>query len=239
MQCWNDVVTEVLNVWKSYMWTAEWRNNGASLCCAKNRSCDITLRESGFRNPANFYREIWNPGLWNPEYCSRNLNPTNNWNQEPKLHSQRIRNSVPGFRNPEFKTFLDSLKAWFSYAADAPATWPPVLPGILFRYENRSGRQHWSSQCLPHHVLIRPRSSPGGTGRYVADTSAAYENQALHRAKRREFCLFPIFANLMLTTKIHCVRFGMCEVRRLKWALPVFHKTAKHFRCIKYENIKR
>ena len=43
----------------------------------------------------------------------------------------------------------------------------------------------------------------------------------------------------MLTTKIHCVRFGMCEVRRLKWALPVFHKTAKHFRCIKYENIKR
>ena len=151
------------------------------------------------------------------------VNPTNNWNQEPKLHSQRIRNSVPGFRNPEFKTFLDSLKAWFSYAADAPATWPPVLPGILFRYENRSGRQHWSSKWLPHHVLIRPRSSPGGTGHYVADTSAAYENQALHRAKRREFGLFPIFANLMLTTKIHCVRFGMCEIRRLKWALPVFH----------------
>ena len=28
-------------------------------------------------------------------------------------------------------------------------TWPPVLPGILFRYENRSGRQHCSSQSLP------------------------------------------------------------------------------------------
>ena len=29
------------------------------------------------------------------------------------------------------------------------------------------------------HVLIRARSSPGGTGGYVANTSAAYENQAL------------------------------------------------------------
>ena len=26
------------------------------------------------------------------------------------------------------------------------STWPPVLPGVLFRYDNRSGRQHWSSQ---------------------------------------------------------------------------------------------
>ena len=41
------------------------------------------------------------------------------------------------------------LQARFSYAADAPATWPPVLPGILFRYENRSSQQHWSSQSLP------------------------------------------------------------------------------------------
>ena len=37
-------------------------------------------------------------------------------------------------------------EAWFSYDADAPATWPLVLPGVLFRNENRSGRQHWSSQ---------------------------------------------------------------------------------------------
>ena len=237
MQCWNNVVTEVLNVWKSYMWTAEWRNNGASLCCAKNRSCDITLRDSGIQQIFTVKSGILVFGTRNT--AQGIVNPTNNWNQEPKLHSQGIRNSVPGFRNPEFKTFLDSLKAWFSYAADAPATLPPVLPGILFRYENRSGRQHWSSQCLPLHVLIRPRRRPGGTGGYVADTSAACKNQALHRAKRRKFGQFSIFANLMLTTKIHCVRFGMCEVRRLKWALPVFHKTAKHFRCIKYENIKR
>ena len=82
-------------------------------------------------------------------------------------------------------------KAWFSYAADVHATWPPVLHGILFRYENRSGRQHYSSKSLPTaclrswlkfnfagmpamHVLIRSRSVPGGTGGYVADTSAAY-----------------------------------------------------------------
>ena len=74
-------------------------------------------------------------------------------------------------------------------------TWPPVLPGILFRYENRSGRQHWvipvftasmpakvtRVQLRRHaggkalrwlwlsaaHVLIRPRSSPGSTCGYV------------------------------------------------------------------------
>ena len=39
--------------------------------------------------------------------------------------------------------------AWFSYANDAPATWPTVVPRILLRYENRSARQHWSSQYLP------------------------------------------------------------------------------------------
>ena len=56
--------------------------------------------------------------------------------------------------NPFMLKFIDrhfclkSWKAWFSYAIDTPATWPPVVPGILFRYENRSGRQHWSSQYL-------------------------------------------------------------------------------------------
>ena len=86
---------------------------------------------------------------------------------------------------------------------------PPVLPGILFQYKNRSRRQHWSSQSLPpaclrswlvfnfagmpavkicdgsllpgaHAVLICPNSSPSSrTGGYVSGTSAAYENQAL------------------------------------------------------------
>ena len=44
-------------------------------------------------------------------------------------------------------------KAWFWYSADAPVTWLPILPGILFRYENRSSRQHCSSQSLPPACL--------------------------------------------------------------------------------------
>ena len=85
-------------------------------------------------------------------------------------------------------------------------TWPPVLPGILFRYENRSGRQHWSSQSLPPsakvtrvqlrrhaggkalrwlwlsaaHVLIRPRSSPGSTCGYVDRYLGAYERPGIN-----------------------------------------------------------
>ena len=43
--------------------------------------------------------------------------------------------------------FVESSdKAWFSYAAGAPATWLLVLPGILFRYDNRGGWQHGTSQ---------------------------------------------------------------------------------------------
>ena len=42
-----------------------------------------------------------------------------------------------------------------AYSRRALVTWPPVLPGILFRYENRSGRQHWSSQSLPPQCLRR------------------------------------------------------------------------------------
>ena len=44
-------------------------------------------------------------------------------------------------------------KAWFSYAANAPATWSLVQPGMLFRYENRSSRQHCSSQSSPPACL--------------------------------------------------------------------------------------
>ena len=32
------------------------------------------------------------------------------------------------------RTNLNISETWFSYAADAPMTWPPVLPGTLFRY---------------------------------------------------------------------------------------------------------
>ena len=72
---------------------------------------------------------------------------------------------LPLFLRPFFGRFLClhcSTKAWFSYAADAPATQPPVLPGILFRYENISGRQHWSSQSLSLACLRSCRRDAGG-----------------------------------------------------------------------------
>ena len=41
---------------------------------------------------------IENPGLWDPEYSSRN--PANDWNPESKFHLQRLRNQLFGIRNP-------------------------------------------------------------------------------------------------------------------------------------------
>ena len=60
--------------------------------------------ESGFRirkiqNVGNVSRGIWNPGLWNLEYRSRNLDPTNNcnpesstWNPEYTVYNLESRN---------------------------------------------------------------------------------------------------------------------------------------------------
>ena len=45
-----------------------------------------------------FARGIENPGLWDPEYSSRN--PANDWNPESKFHLQRLRNQLFGIRNP-------------------------------------------------------------------------------------------------------------------------------------------
>ena len=41
---------------------------------------------------------IENPGLWDPEYSSRN--PANDWNPESKFHLQRLRNQLFGIQNP-------------------------------------------------------------------------------------------------------------------------------------------
>ena len=46
------------------------------------------------------------------------------------------------------------------------------------------------------HVLICPRSSPGGTGGYFADTSAAYKSQAL---------LIFRFADVLVRSSFHCI----------------------------------
>ena len=50
------------------------------------------------------------------------------------------------------------------------------------------------------HVLICPRSSPGGTGGYFADTSATYKSQALLGKK-----LIVRFADVLARSSFHCI----------------------------------
>ena len=67
--------------------------------------------------------------------------------------------------------------------------WPPTLvipvfiAGMSAKLTRVQLRRHAGGKVLRYapaaHVLIRPRSSLGSAGGYFADTSAAYENQAL------------------------------------------------------------
>ena len=84
----------------------------------------MTLRESGFQQIFTVKSGILVFDIQNTNQGI--LNPTNDRNQESKFHSKRIRNSVPGIRNPEFKSVLDSLKAWFSYDMAAGTAWDTV-----------------------------------------------------------------------------------------------------------------
>ena len=69
--------------------------------------------ESGFRirkffvfeiqNVGNVSCGVQNPGLWNLEYGSRNLDLTNNCNPDSKFHWQRIQNPVTGIQNTRRK----------------------------------------------------------------------------------------------------------------------------------------
>ena len=57
------------------------------------------IRESfacGIRNTTKFCVERQNPGLWNPEFSSRNLEFTHDWNPETKFHYQGVRNALHG-----------------------------------------------------------------------------------------------------------------------------------------------
>ena len=70
--------------------------------------------------------------------------------------------------------------------------WPATLlipvftPGMPAKLTQVQLRRHAGSRALQWlqlpgvHVLIRPRHVPGCTSGYVADTSAACENQALY-----------------------------------------------------------
>ena len=84
----------------------------------------------GIQNPGNVY--LWemfnfacgiqNPGLWNPEYSSRNPKyDFKDWNSESKFHWQRLESSTCNLEstasNPISKTVLDSLtwgEKWYS-----------------------------------------------------------------------------------------------------------------------------
>ena len=54
--------------------------------------------------------------------------------------------------------------------------WPPVLTGILFRYDGMTAVKLCDDcSCRQRSsVLIRPRSSPGSTAATLADISEAY-----------------------------------------------------------------
>ena len=56
-------------------------------------SDEVLLVESGF--PEFFSCGFRNPGLWNPEYSSRDPESTNDWNPESKLYRPIIRNQEP------------------------------------------------------------------------------------------------------------------------------------------------
>ena len=118
-----------------------------------------------------------------------------------------IRNSVPGIRNPEFKTVLvlvchratcdiaaraacDTVPIWEqkSPATEAMSVFTASMPAKLTRVQLRrhaSGKDCDVSCFRQRYVLICPRTIAGSTGGYVAGTSATYENQALHRTIRR------------------------------------------------------
>ena len=55
-------------------------------------------------------------------------------------------------------------QAWFSYAAEVPATWPLVLPAILLRHmRTQPRRQQETSQSLPPACLrVQLRRHAGG-----------------------------------------------------------------------------
>ena len=49
------------------------------------------VRDFGFHYPGNFSCGIRNPGLWNPNYSSRNPYLTNGWNPEFGFHAVESR----------------------------------------------------------------------------------------------------------------------------------------------------
>ena len=95
-----------------FYWYIQWCNIWfvrhlvfSNLRCVITPSKGIRILESG---KLFFARGIWNPGPWNLEYSSRNLDPTNNSNPESKFHRHWFRNQEPGIWNPQH--WIQNLK---------------------------------------------------------------------------------------------------------------------------------
>ena len=80
------------------------------------------------QNMGNFSCGVQNPGLWNLEYGSRNLDPTNNCNPDSKFHWQRIQNPVPGIQNTRRKIRNQGM------------SWIPIC-GMKFCFPNFKSRE--------------------------------------------------------------------------------------------------
>ena len=90
-------------------------------------------RESGFWNSRNFVCEIWNPGLWNPEYRARNADYTNDYNPESKVPGSNIESGIQ---------YLESgIQSEESRIQDHLGLGDRFLP----RQETRSNTWNWKS----------------------------------------------------------------------------------------------
>ena len=103
------------------------------------------------------------------------------------LNRQIIKQFKPGSHMPPMH-----LRHARRYCLGWEQKWPAelVIPvftvGMPLKLTQVQLRRHAGGKALrlfylpAAHVLISPRSSPGGTSGYFEDTSAAYENSALH-----------------------------------------------------------
>ena len=93
-------------------------------------------RESGFWNSRNFVCEIWNPGLWNPEYRARNAHYTNDYNPESKVPGSNIESGIQ---------YLESgIQSEESRIQDHLGLGDRFLP----RQETRGNTWNWKSQMM-------------------------------------------------------------------------------------------
>lgn len=86
-------------------------------------------RESGFWNSRNFVCEIWNPGLWTPEYRARNADYTNDYN----------------LRSPDIESGIQYLQSGIQSEESRIQDHLGLGDRFLPRQETRSNTWNWKS----------------------------------------------------------------------------------------------